>query len=113
MDVTFLETELVFVSVSCTGVDCLGGDGGVEGRFLSAEMALLGTFWQEGVEGRVTVGEGQRRGPGGATGVGDMYRELISLVLDLRVVSLFLSDRTEGGREVSTAEFFISVAFDL
>lgn len=42
-----------------------------------------------------------------------MYREPISRVLVLRVGSLFLSDRTKEGREVSTAEVFDRACFDL
>lgn len=98
--------------MSCTGVNCLGGDGGVEGLFLSAEIALLGTDWREGVAGRATLGEGHRQGLGGGTRVGDLYRELTSLERELHVVPLFLSERTDRDRGVLAAELLNCDSFD-
>lgn len=114
MPATFLDAKNTSVDVSCTGVDGdgLGGDGGVEGRFLSADIALFGTDTFEFVA-LVTVGEGQRFGPEDATGVGDLYLELTSLVRDRRVVPLFLSAGINGGLGVSTVNCFCNAGCNL
>lgn len=75
----------------------LGGDGGVEGRFLSADIALFGTGNERAVPVLVMVGEGQR------LGVGDLYLELTSLVRERHVVPLFFSGGTKGGLGVSNS----------
>lgn len=92
MPATFLDATNDSVDVSWTGVDGDGlfGEGGVDGRFLSADIALFGTDTFDVVV-LVTVGEGKRLGPEAATGVGDLYLELTSLVRDRRVVPLFFS----------------------
>lgn len=96
-------------------MDGLDGEGGVEGRFLSAEWALLGgTKWDDG-EGNVlvTFGEGKRRGLAGVAGEGDLYLELTSLVRGRRVVTaLFFSAGTNGGLGVSTAVCFRNACSD-
>lgn len=68
----------------------IGVEGGVEGRFLSAETALLAAKVEETV-GLVTLGEGHRAV---LVGVGDLYLELTSVVRGRRVAAgaLFLSD---------------------
>lgn len=111
---TFLEAKSISVDVSCTGVDGdeLGGDDGVEGRFLSADTALFGTDAVAVAAVLVTVGEGQRLGPEDKTGVGDLYLELTSLVLDRRVVPSFLSAGSNGGLGVSTFEYFCNACCD-
>lgn len=65
------------------------GEGGVGGRFLSADIALFGTD-RDDVVAVLEFGEGHRLGPEAADGVDDLYLELISLVLDRLVVSFFL-----------------------
>lgn len=107
LPITFLDANSISVAVSRAGVDGLGGDGGVEGLFLSADIALFGTDWEDGVDVLVIVGDGQR-----LDGVGDLYLELTSLVRNLWVVPLFFSAGTNGGLEVSTAECFFNEAFD-
>lgn len=83
--------------VSCTGVDgrdvVLVGDEGVVGRFLSADMARLGKdIVDVVVPVLVTFGEEQYLTPeDAADGVCDLYLELTSLVLGLRVFPLFFS----------------------
>lgn len=103
-----------------TGVEglCGVGEGGVEGLFLSVERDLFGNKWEDDDDddaGVVLVrfGEGHLRGgaEGLAGGVGDLYLELISLVLERLVVVMvtaFFSARTEGGLTlgVSGALFF-------
>lgn len=96
---------------SRVGVDGVGGvEGGVDGRFLSADWAL---FCANGEgEGTVLVifGEGQRLGPEELEREGDvrvdLYLELTSLVLIRRLSALFFSAGTNGGLAVSTAVCF-------
>lgn len=68
--------------VSRIGVDGdgLGGDNGVEGRFLSADIALFGAHTIDVDDVLRALGEGQRCGPRAPNGVGDLYLELTSLV---------------------------------
>lgn len=75
LPITFLDANSISVAVSQAGVDGIGGDGGVEGLFLSADIALFGTNWEDGVTVLVIVGDGQRLDV-----VGDLYLELTSLV---------------------------------
>lgn len=93
-----LEDNLKSVDKSWPGVDGLVGEGGVEGRFLSADWALFCTNWEEDCTVLEAFGEEQRRGVERAEGVGDLYLELTSLVRDRRVAvgTLFLSARTSG-----------------
>lgn len=90
--------------MSSAGVDGLGGDGGVAGRFLSADIALLGADFDDTTAVLVVLGEEQRLGPEPADGLGDLYLEGTSRVLDLRVVSLFLSATPAGDLKVSFVE---------
>lgn len=87
--------------MSSTGVYGLGGDGGVAGLLLSADTALFGADADETASFLVVPGEGQRLGPEPADGLGDLYLEGTSLVLDRRVLSLFLSATPPGDLEVS------------
>lgn len=64
------------IETSRMGVERVVGEGGVEGRFLSAETALLAAKVEETV-GLVTLGEGHRAV---LVGVGDLYLELTSFV---------------------------------
>lgn len=102
---------------SRTGVEGLEGEGGVEGRLLSADWDLLGTTWEGVDDVLVRPGDGKRRPTEGVDdGVGDLYLELTSLVRRRRVVVvmtavvaaalLFLSAGTKGGLGVSTAVCF-------
>ena len=75
LPIIFLDPNCISVDVSWTGVDGLGGDGGVEGLFLSADIALFGANWDDGVTVLVIVGKGQRLEPEGVAGVGDLYLE--------------------------------------
>lgn len=112
LPIIFLDANCISVDVSRTGVDGLGGEGGVEGRFLSAEIALFGTNWEDVVTVLVIVGEGHRLEPEGVDGVGDLYLELTSLVRDRWVVPLFLSAGSNGGLGISTAECFCNASSD-
>lgn len=92
---------------SRAGVDGLGGEGGVGGRFLSADWALFDTNWAGTGTVLVRFGEPHRLGPEGVDGgVGDLYRELTSLVFGRRVTPLHFSAGTNGRLEVSTAVCF-------
>lgn len=72
----------------------LGGEGCVEGRFLSADRALFGTDWECGDTALEGFGDGQRRPP---DGVGDLYLELTFLVRGRWVVAaLFFSTCANG-----------------
>lgn len=106
LPINFLDANCITFVVSWTGVEGLGGDGGVEGRFLSADIALFGTDTDDAVAVLVVFGEGQRLGPEAADGIGDLYLELTSLVLERWVVPLFFSAGTNVGLRVSTAECF-------
>jgi hypothetical protein len=109
-----LDDNCISTAESWTGVDGLDGEGGVEGRFLSADTALLGTKWDDG-EGNVlvTFGERKRRGLAGVAGEGDLYLELTSLVRRRRVVTaLFFSAGTNGGLGVPTAVCFRNACSD-
>lgn len=107
-----LDGNCVSTDDSLTGVDGLGGDGGVEGRFLSAESALFAPNWA--CEGTVLVrcGDGQRLAVAAevvVVGEGDLYRELTSLVRRRRVggaalSALFFSAGTKGGLVVSVGD---------
>lgn len=113
----FLDDNCISTAESWTGVDGLdvdGGEGGVEGRFLSKDWDLFGT--NLGVVGDadndlVRLGEGQRRGL--AAGEGDLYLELTSLVRGRRLVTaLFFSAGTNGGLGVSTDLCFRNTCSD-
>lgn len=104
----FLGVNSIAAAISWTGVDGdgLGGVDGVDGRFLSAEIALFGNNAVE-VEGDLRAfGEGQRFGTLAADGVGDIYLELTSLVRDLRVVPFLLSAETSGGLKDAVVDCF-------
>lgn len=75
-----LEDNLKSAVKSLARVDGLVGEGGVEGRFLSADIALFCTNWEEANTVLEAVGDGQRRGVERAEGVGDLYLERTSLV---------------------------------
>lgn len=105
---TLLEDTGMSTEESLTGVVGLCGEGGVEGRLLSADRARLGADREEVVVPAVTglVRPGEMLRLGAAGGVGDLYLELTSLVLALRPMNpspppLFLSDGTRGGLVVS------------
>lgn len=87
-------------------MDGFAGDDGVEGRLRSADIALFGADTELAMPVLVVFGEGKRLGPEAVDGVGDLYLELISLVLDRRVVPLFLSAGPNCGLGVSTTECF-------
>lgn len=99
-----MDANCITAAVSWAGVDGLGGDGGVAGRLLSADIALFGADPDDTAAVLVVLGEGQRLGPEAADGLGDLYLEGTSLVLDRRVVPLSLSARPAGGLEVSVVE---------
>jgi hypothetical protein len=109
-----LDGNCISAAESWTGVDGLDdGEGGVEGRFLSADWALLGTKWEDVGTVLVTFGEGKRRGLAGVAGAGDLYLELTSLVRGRRVVTaLFFSAGTNGGLGLTTAVCFRNACSD-
>lgn len=104
----FLGVNSIAAAISLTGVDGdeLGGDDGVDGRFLSADTALFGNDTVEVAGGLCALGEGQRFGTLAADGVGDIYLELTSLVRDRRVVPFLLSAETRGGLKVTVVACF-------
>lgn len=117
-----LEDNFPSTDESLVGVEGLDGvgEGGVEGLFLSAERNLFGNKWDDGdddddgVAGLVRFGEGHLRGPEGLAGVGDLYLELTSLVLERLVVvaALFFSVKTKGNLGVTAALFFADACPD-
>lgn len=98
-----MDANCITAAVSWAGVDGLG-DGGVAGRLLSAEIALFGANADDTTDVLVVLGEGQRLGPEPADGLGDLYLEGTSRVLDRRVVSFFLSATPAGDLEDSIVE---------
>ena len=101
LDNNFPSTDESLVGVEGLRTD---GEGGVEGLFLSAERDLFGNNWEE-VDAEVDTdvvlirfGDGHLRVLDGLEGVGDLYLELTSLVVErLVVAALFFSARTKGG----------------
>lgn len=110
----FLGVSCTAAPVSRTGVDGEGlrGDDGVEGRLLSAEIALFGNCTAEVDDALMALGETLRFGAAAVATdrVGDIYLELTSLVLDLRVAPFLLSAETRGGLKF-TAEDCLPNAF--
>ena len=86
LPIIFLDPKCISVDASWTGVDALGGDDGVEGLFLSTDIALFGSNWDGAATVLVIAGEGQRLEPEGMAGVGDLYLERTSLVREGWVV---------------------------
>jgi len=97
---SLLDNNFPSTDESLVGVEGLRavGEGGVEGLFLSAERDLFGNNWE--VDAGVVLvrfGDGHLRVLDGLTGVGDLYLELTSLVVErLVVAALFFSARTNG-----------------
>lgn len=80
-------------------MDGRGGEGGVEGRFLSADWALFGANKEDELTLLGAFGERHRLE---TEGEGDLlYLELTSLGLNRRVTPLFFSDGTSEGVTVS------------
>lgn len=108
---TLLDNNFPSPDESLVGVEGLRavGDGGVEGLFLSAERDLFGNNCEvdevvDEVDAEVVLvrfGDGHLRVLDGVAGVGDLYLELTSLVVERLVVAvvvaLFFSARTSGG----------------
>lgn len=109
----FLDANSISAVVSPTGVDGdrLVGDDGLEGNFLSADIALFGASTVE-FDDTLTVGEGQHFGLAAVDGVEDLYLELTSMVRDRRVVSFLLSAGTNGGLVVSSVDRFCNACSD-
>ena len=72
----------------------------MEGRFLSADWALLRTIWEDVETVRVMLGDGQRRGPDDDEGEGDLFLEREG---DRVITSLFFSAGTNGCLGVAAA----------
>lgn len=104
LPVTLLDNNFPSTDASLVGVEGLRavGEGGVEGLFLSAERDLFGNNCDVDADVvLVRFGDGHLRVPDGVAGVGDLYLELTSLVVERLVVAavaaLFFSARTSGG----------------
>lgn len=116
--IIFLADNCDSADVSETGVEGRTGDVGVDDLFLSADIALLGAGNCDDGNDELTFlvrfGDGHRREfVIGFEGVGDLYLELTSLVLDRRVAGvavvvvvnpLLFSAGTSGLLMVSTAD---------
>lgn len=94
--------------------DGLVGEDGLDGRFLSADIALFGVDKAEVDDVRLAIGDGLRFGTVVADGVDDLYLELTSLVRNRWLVPFLFSAGSNGGLGlvVSNLECFSNTLSD-